>query len=466
MAMGQWRETAVNPFRSTMEVYGREGCAPAFAMSLRGAGEVFGLRQPPRSVASVRASLGSSRAPTARDGPEEEGRCSRANPRQAQPGDWAGASLAHAARRRTLLSRALLSVAAVIAGTHGGGPAGAASTVAAAYRGNMATAAASSGVAASAGSASAAASAEGQSGFISGIAVSVVKQTVLYPVDTVKVRMQTLPPAPGERLWSRAGLFKDVYRGFLVPLLFNAPAGGVFFAGKDAVKSALADLGNVPSTLIAIFFASFPYWLVRQPSERLKVRGQTALGEEELPGGVAGLVTGLRDSLRLLDVRQAAARESLYQGFGSNVAYTFPADAIKFVAYDYLKAEVKKKTNSKPDGLQAAVLGALASMAAQAATTPLDVARNRIMNSAQAATTASGSIGLARTRSAESDAAKDIARGRDYAGETSLSAMVRIYREEGAGSLMLGLTPRLLRAVLSGALQFSTYEFTKGKVSK
>ena len=105
-------------------------------------------------------------------------------------------------------------------------------------------------------------------------------------------------------------------------------------------------------------------------------------------------------------------------------------------------------------------------MAAQAATTPLDVARNRIMNSAQAAKTASGSIGLARTGIAESDAAKDIARGRDYAGETSLSAMVRIYREEGAGSLMLGLTPRLLRAVLSGALQFSTYEFTKGKVSK
>ena len=239
-----------------------------------------------------------------------------------------------------------------------------------------------------------------------------------------------------------------------------------FFAGKDAIKSALADIGNVPSTLIAIFFASFPYWLVRQPSELLKVRGQTALGEEELPGGVAGLVTGLRDSLRLLDVRKAVVRERLYQGFGSNVAYTFPADAIKFVAYDYLKAEVKKKTNSKPDGLQAAVLGALASMAAQAATTPLDVARNRIMNSAQAATTASGSVGLARTGSAESDAAKDIARGRDYAGETSLSAMVRIYREEGAGSLMLGLTPRLLRAVLSGALQFSTYEFTKGKVSK
>ena len=47
--------------------------------------------------------------------------------------------------------------------------------------------------------------------------------------------------------------------------------------------------------------------------------------------------------------------------------------------------------------------------------------------------------------------------------ETFLSAMGRIYREEGPSALMLGFTPRIFRAVFSGALQFSTYEFTKGK---
>jgi hypothetical protein len=47
--------------------------------------------------------------------------------------------------------------------------------------------------------------------------------------------------------------------------------------------------------------------------------------------------------------------------------------------------------------------------------------------------------------------------------ETFLSAIGRIYREEGPSALMLGFTPRVFRAIFSGALQFSTYEFTKGK---
>jgi hypothetical protein len=108
-----------------------------------------------------------------------------------------------------------------------------------------------SGVGASSG-ATATAAAEGQSGFISGIAVSLVKQTLLYPVDTVKVRLQTTPLQKGESMWTRADLFKDLYRGFLFPLLCNAPAGGVFFAAKDAVKSALSTLGNVPSTIMCV----------------------------------------------------------------------------------------------------------------------------------------------------------------------------------------------------------------------
>jgi len=156
---------------------------------------------------------------------------------------------------------------------------------------------------------------------VSGIAVSLVKQVVLYPVDTVKVRLQTMPLEPGQTVWTRAGLFKDVYRGILVPLIFNAPAGGVFFAAKDAVKSSLASLGNIPSTLFAIFVAQFPYWLVRQPSEVLKVRRQ-ANGER-----LAGSRSALREVLDDMDVREASVRNNLSQGFGSNLAYTFPGSS-------------------------------------------------------------------------------------------------------------------------------------------
>jgi solute carrier family 25 S-adenosylmethionine transporter 26 len=236
--------------------------------------------------------------------------------------------------RRKMMSHAVLSVVSVLAATPGRAPASASVTMGMAT--GTATGAAKTGIEANVLSSGATAVGEGQSGFISGIAVSLVKQSVLYPVDTVKVRLQTVPIAPGEKLWTRAGLFKDLYRGFLVPLLFNAPAGGVFFAGKDFVKSSLGNLGNIPSTLIAIFVASFPYWIVRQPSEILKVRRQTGKGAN------GGIIESLRDAAQQLDVRTPGTLKDLFQGFGSNLAYTFPADAIKFVVYDYIKVRLHR----------------------------------------------------------------------------------------------------------------------------
>ena len=374
--------------------------------------------------------------------PQELRRCTRSPATLFMEHRGEGSSSSRSSRRR-MMSQAVLSVATVLAFTDGPGQLRSAAAVSAGASSSPGVAAA--GTVNAGPVAASTAAAEGQSGFVSGIAVSLVKQTVLYPVDTVKVRLQTTPLEPGRAVWTRAGLFRDTYRGFLLPLIFNAPAGGVFFAAKDAVKTSVSSLGNIPSTLISIFVASFPYWLVRQPSEVLKVRRQSLLASGS--GGSAGaavetgsIVAALKESAQLLDIRKPGTFESLSLGFGSNLAYTFPADAIKFVAYDYLKVEVKKKLGTKPNAFQAALLGSVASILAQAATTPLDVARNRIMKGSE--------------RGGASD----------YAQDTFVSAIVRIYKEEGAAALMLGFTPRVVRAIASGALQFSTYEFTKGKV--
>ncbi|EKX46987.1 hypothetical protein GUITHDRAFT_137950 [Guillardia theta CCMP2712] len=278
------------------------------------------------------------------------------------------------------------------------------------------------------------AKAEANSGFLSGVAVSVAKQTVLYPIDTIKVRLQTTPLEPSTPLWKRGDLFKGLYKGYLIPLIFNAPASGVFFGMKDAVKSYFSWLGNAPSTLLAIFIAQFPYWVVRQPSEILKVRDQLVRSTD----GSSIQDQGLLNKLKQLDPRSPENLKALFQGFGSNLAYTFPADALKFSVYDVVKAQIGPKGK---DPLIAAVTGALSTIVAQVATTPLDVARNKIMGS-----------------------------NSDFAKENTLSAMrvleKRIIREEGSGALMLGVTPRILRAILSGAIQFTTYEFTKGAVKK
>lgn len=146
----------------------------------------------------------------------------------------------------------------------------------------------------------------------------------------------------------------------------------------------------------------------------------------------AGLVNGT-----FAAVQDAVAREGfggLYDSFGSNIAYAFPTDAIKFVVYESLQKAFPRKLNP----LESSALGSAASGVAQLLSTPLDVVRTRIMTQEQGAA------------------------GPNPEGASVLQTAQAIVREEGVGKLFSGLAPRLTRAVLSGAIQFGSYELTKG----
>jgi len=85
--------------------------------------------------------------------------------------------------------------------------------------------------------------------------------------------------------------------------------------------------------------------------------------------------------------------------------------------------------------LESAVAGAASTAVAQLVTTPLDVVRNRAM----------ADVG---------------------GGETSYFGRLRtISAEEGAAGLFSGAAPRVGKAVLSGAIQFATYEETKARMA-
>lgn len=43
-----------------------------------------------------------------------------------------------------------------------------------------------------------------------------------------------------------------------------------------------------------------------------------------------------------------------------------------------------------------------------------------------------------------------------------MDTLTTIAREEGPGALIAGITPRVARSILSGAVQFGSYEFVKG----
>ena len=131
-----------------------------------------------------------------------------------------------------------------------------------------------------------------------------------------------------------------------------------------------------------------------------------------------------------------------YVGYWENVCYTYPADVLKFVAYENLTGGRK---NLPP--AEGALYGAAATAMAQFITTPLDVVRNRVMARKTSDNCESGE------RSSEDP-------------PSYVESLSTIAREEGLKGLFAGTSPRVGKAILSGAIQFATYEETKQAIAK
>eukprot|EP00978_Attheya_sp_CCMP212_P002285 scaffold4708_cov55-Attheya_sp.AAC.2 len=278
---------------------------------------------------------------------------------------------------------------------------------------------------------------ESISGFVAGAALTVTKTAVKYPLDTVAVRLQM--PGASYSIADLGALFEGSLRGISGPLVSNIPAGAVFFALKDATKASLkgSELPRWATTSIAVAVAQLPYWLIRNPSEVVKTRQQA--GIEGYGEGVS-VLDAFKLAISTSDDGKMGGIGELYKGYWENNIYAFPADVIKFLAYENLS---NGKKNLPP--LQAAVYGAISTGFAQLVTTPLDVVRNRIMVSEKAPPTSSnGAIGK----------------------DSYLESLARLGREEGLDGLFAGASPRVGKAILSGAIQFATYEETKQEIGK
>ncbi|KAM3573199.1 hypothetical protein VYU27_004802 [Nannochloropsis oceanica] len=260
------------------------------------------------------------------------------------------------------------------------------------------------------------------SGLAGGAASRASKELLLHPIDTWKTRLQY---AKGDE--EPAELFRNLYDGVWPALVVGTPAGAAFFATKDVLKGlAKTTFGSkyrILTTIGAVFIANFPYWLIRNPAEVLKTQQQTGL----VDSSTAGVIEAVKEE----------GLGGLYRGYASNIAYAFPTDAIKFVVYEALQNQFTRKLNP----LESSALGSAASSVAQLMSTPLDVVRTRIMTDCK-------STGEA-----------DVPTASVWKTARTIAA------EEGVGKLFSGLVPRLTRAFLSGAIQFGSYELTKGAFS-
>ena len=283
--------------------------------------------------------------------------------------------------------------------------------------------------------------------------MTTTKTVVKYPLDTVTVRLQ-MPPTNGNNA-AVAALFTDLYAGIWNPLITNIPAGAVFFAVKDAVKTFLQQQNFFPMskttiTCIAVLIANIPYWIMRNPSEVIKTREQAA---------AVVYVSTDADNRKFyeMDINRTTTCpptitsimsewKHLYVGYFENILYSYPADLIKFLVYDYL---LSPNTNEligfivhDPSSLEGAALaGAIATALGQYLTSPLDVVRNRVM-----------------TKTTTTKAS-------DSVTHNYFELLMRIYHDEGGvAAWFKGSIPSVGKALISGAIQFVTYEETKVQI--
>eukprot|EP00962_Isochrysis_galbana_P046048 scaffold18374_cov124-Isochrysis_galbana.AAC.1 len=270
------------------------------------------------------------------------------------------------------------------------------------------------------------------SGLLAGAVQKTVKELALHPLDTAKARLQLAGP----RRKLLAELFRAPYAGLGPAIASGAPAASTFFAVKDAVKTQCLAAGisdTTASTFISVAGANVAYWGIKNPAEVLKVRRQAGTAGDTLEAARA--------------LWRAEGLRGFYVGSVANFAYAFPVDSAKFLLYEAIKLQLRARSGQdKLSPVESAIGGALSTSAAQALATPLDVARVRIITAERRSPAGAAAVG-------------------DAGGEGGAAGVVETVRkiaaEEGVAALYSGVSPKVLRAVLAGAIQFSTYEITK-----
>lgn len=352
---------------------------------------------------------------------------------------------------------------------------------------------------------------ESVSGFFAGAALTVAKTVVKYPLDTATVRLQ-MPNSPinYRDIRNLPALFDNVYQGISLPLLTNIPAGAVFFAVKDAVQAALLQTETITTqnpnvdriwrTCCAVAVAQIPYWIVRNPSEVVKTRQQAKIPPYDQLNAIDAYWQVRQDriaqlqqlvntnvnsssSLPLWSTIGGGGWDAYYTGYFENVLYAYPADVIKFVVYEQLSASIlqqqrqQQNYNSwntqrgkKLSPIQGALAGATATAVAQFLTTPLDVVRNRVMANTGPQQPNKQLQSTKSTFASKNGEEKETMDKNKPDSASVLSSywneLAALAREEGWKGLFAGATPRVGKALLSGAIQFATYEETKQQVAQ
>ncbi|XP_075039501.1 mitochondrial S-adenosylmethionine carrier protein isoform X1 [Mixophyes fleayi] len=238
---------------------------------------------------------------------------------------------------------------------------------------------------------------------------------ILFPLDTFKTRLQS------PQGFSKAGGFRGIYAGVPSTAIGSFPNAAAFFVTYESVKCLLHS-GSSPywsplTHMAAASMGEVVACLIRVPSEVVKQRAQVSPSSSTY-------------QMFSSTLRQEGIR-GLYRGYKSTVLREIPFSLVQFPLWEFLKDLWSWRQSRALDSWQSAVCGAFAGGFAAAVTTPLDVAKTRIMLAKVGSTTASGNV---------------------------LFALSDVWRTHGVTGLFAGIIPRMTAISLGGFIFLGAYD--------
>ncbi|KAL7154565.1 hypothetical protein ABFS83_03G009900 [Erythranthe nasuta] len=255
---------------------------------------------------------------------------------------------------------------------------------------------------------------------VAGAAAGTLVETVLYPIDTIKTRLQAV----------RGGgeiILKGLYSGLAGNLVGVIPASALFIGVYEPTKQKLLNL--FPENLSAVAhlaagaLGGAASSIVRVPTEVIKQRIQI------------GQFVSAPDAVRLIVAKEGF--RGLYAGYGSFLLRDLPFDAIQFCIYEQLRIGYKLAAKRDLNDPENAIIGAFAGAITGAMTTPLDVIKTRLMIQGSA---------------------------KQY--NSIRHCINTILKEEGSSAFFRGMGPRVLWIGIGGSIFFGVLEKTKQLMSQ
>ncbi|TCD69618.1 Fe(2+) transporter [Steccherinum ochraceum] len=275
---------------------------------------------------------------------------------------------------------------------------------------------------------------------IAGALAGITEHAVMFPVDSIKTRMQVFAASPAAvytgignaftRISSTEGA-RALWRGVSSVIMGAGPAHAVHFGAYEAVKEFAG--GNVQgghnqwiATSIAGASATIASDALMNPFDVIKQRMQVHQSE------FRSVFTCART------VYQKEGLTAFYISYPTTLTMTVPFTAVQFTVYEQLKKFLNPSGIYSPTTHM--IAGGLAGAVAGAVTTPLDVAKT-----------------ILQTRGTSSDPQIRHAKG-------MVDAFRIIWQRDGMKGFARGLSPRVLTFMPSNALSWLSYEFFKAAI--